>query len=274
VDKARVNVNIGLTYLHAGNSSEALKYLTYAQATYKRLLPEKHLFAIELLGHLGTVHETTGNFILAMELFYQQLRQSEEILLADHSQLITSLGAIMRVQTKMNQTSNISELLSEYQQKLSKTLDYHHPSLVHIITMTASLLESSEPVEAIRLYDQVFEVSQKSKQSNYSLTLKLHRKLAELNRKIGNPMEALDHALQALKIQQQFSLEQGNRSLEADDLHTIGSIYLEMKLFTDALQYLIKSLAIYQTVYASDHPSIQAVLIDIVQAANQSRSNQ
>ncbi|CAF3851274.1 unnamed protein product, partial [Adineta steineri] len=114
VDKARVNVNIGLTYLHAGNASEALKYLTYAQTTYKRLLPEKHLFAIELLGHLGTVHETTGNFILAMELFYQQLRQGEEILPLDHPQLITSLDAIMRVQTKMNQTANISALLSEY----------------------------------------------------------------------------------------------------------------------------------------------------------------
>ncbi|CAF4215528.1 unnamed protein product, partial [Adineta steineri] len=78
-------------------------------------------------------------------------RQGEEILPLDHPQLITSLDAIMRVQTKMNQTANISALLSEYQQKLSKTLDYHHPSLVHIITMTASLLESSEPVEAIRL---------------------------------------------------------------------------------------------------------------------------
>ena len=100
-----------------------------------------------------------------------------------------------------------------------------------------------------------------------------HKNLARLNRKFGNLTEALDHALRALIHQQQISSEEGNRLLEADEFHNIGSIYLEMGLFTDALQYLTKSLTIYRAANASDHPSVQVVLINITQAANLSRAS-
>ncbi|CAF0959884.1 unnamed protein product [Didymodactylos carnosus] len=73
VTKAKANKNIGLTYQCDSMSSKALEYLTRAQITYERILPEKHLLAIELLGHIRTVHEATNNFTLAIELFRRPL---------------------------------------------------------------------------------------------------------------------------------------------------------------------------------------------------------
>ncbi|CAF0792833.1 unnamed protein product [Adineta steineri] len=273
VTKAKVNESIGLTYLQAGNLSKALEYLTNVQKVYKKVLSDKHPYVIELMGHLGTVYETTNNFSIALKLFYRQLNRSEETLPIDHPQLIKSFDDLIRIQIKMNQTSNISALISRYTQKLMTTSDNHYSFFSYTIAMVASHYESSEPAEAIRLYNEVLKISQKSIKVNVSLISNSHRKLATLNRKIGNLTDALDHASQALKTQQQVSIEQQNKSLEADDLYTIGSIYLEMKLYTDALQYLIKSLTIYQSIHLSNHPSIQSILIDITQAANRSRSS-
>ncbi|CAF0787766.1 unnamed protein product [Adineta steineri] len=273
VTKAKVNESIGLTYLQAGNLTKALEYLTNVRKVYKKVLSDKHPYVIELMGHLGTVYETTNNFSIAMKLFYRQLNRSEETLPIDHPQLIKSFDDLIRIQIKMNQTSNISALISRYTQKLMTTSDNHYSFFSYTIAMVASHYESSEPAEAIRLYNEVLKISQKSIKVNVSLISNSHRKLATLNRKIGNLTDALDHASQALKTQQQVSIEQQNKSLEADDLYTIGSIYLEMKLYTDALQYLIKSLTIYQSIHLSNHPSIQSILIDITQAANRSRSS-
>jgi hypothetical protein len=74
--------------------------------------------------------------------------------------------------------------------------------------------------------------------------------------------------MQALTYQQKLPSKKQDHSLEADELYTIGSIFLEMNQSTYALQYLTKSLTIYQLY---DHPNVQAVLTSIIQAANQSR---
>jgi tetratricopeptide (TPR) repeat protein len=253
--------------------SKALEYLTSAQSVYERILPEKHLLTIEILGHIGAVHEASNNFSSAIELFHRQLNWSEVILPLDHPLLNIYLDSVLRVYTKINQTSKINALFDERLQKLNKILGEYHPLIPRLILMVASLLESSQPLEAIRLYDQALQISESSKQSDRSILLKSHQNLARLYRKFANLKEALGHALRALSYQQQISSEKENRLFEADELHNIGSIYLEMGSFTDALQYLTKSLTMHQPIYAIDHPTVQAILFDIGRAANQSRFN-
>ena len=272
VTKAKVHENIGLSYHRDGMPSKALEHFTSAQNAYRRILPAEHLFAIQLLGHIGTVHETTNNFTVAIELFRRQFDQSKEILPVDHPLLITYLDSFLRVCMKNNQTSNVNAIFSEHLRKLNQTLGDHHPLVPSLIIMVAALYDASEPLEAIRLYEQALQIGQNSKRSDRSSMLISHQNLARLYTKFGKLSDALAHAESALTYHQQYSFEKGNRSLEAAELHNIGLIYLEMGSFTNALQYLTKSLTIYRAAYASDHPSVQAILMAITQAANQSRS--
>ncbi|CAF1033231.1 unnamed protein product [Rotaria sp. Silwood1] len=273
VIKAKVNKNIGLTYYSSGNTLKALEYLTLAQVVYKRLLPEKHLFQIELLGHIGTIHEATGNLTSAEKFFRRQLNWGETILPLDHPLLITFLDSILRIHMKMTQTSNISAIFTKHLQNLNKTLGPQHPTIPRLLFMVAFLLESAQPIEAIKFYEQVIHMSQDLTQPDRLTILKCHKNLASLYRKTGNLTEALKYATRTLDLQQQFLFEEENYSLEAADaLHNIGLIYLEMNLSTDALPYLTKSLTMYRSTYSPNHPSVQAVLTSIIHAANQSQS--
>jgi hypothetical protein len=103
--------------------------------------PEKHLFAIKLREHIGTVHKTVDISNLAMDLFHRQLNRSEEILPLVHPLLITCLDSVLRIQTKTNQKSNNNALFSKHLHKLNKTLGNHNPLIPRVIVMVASLLE-------------------------------------------------------------------------------------------------------------------------------------
>jgi Tfp pilus assembly protein PilF len=76
-----------------------------------------------------------------------------------------------------------------------------------------------------------------------------------------------------LTYQQKLSSERQDHSLEADELYNIGLIFLEMNQPTYALQYLTRSLSIYQSADSHDHSNVQAVLTSIIQAANKIRSH-
>lgn len=271
---ATTNEYIGLTHLRAGNMSEALQHLNYAQTTYKRLLHDRHFLLVQILGHLGTVYESRDDLLSAMKLFHRQLNRSEEILPADHPFIITSLNALLRLEIRTSHTLNISIRLNDYLQKLSKTLGDRRSSLVNISNMLSSVVETIEPSAAIELYERFLEIAEMLKESNRSLLSYSHRKLAKLQVKIGNLTIALHHVVKALQIQQQFSLAGENRLAEANDVRTIALLYLEMKSPINALQYLTKSLSIYQAVRRLDHPDVQTVLADIGRAVKQSKSHQ
>ncbi|CAM4801575.1 unnamed protein product [Rotaria magnacalcarata] len=272
ITKAKVNESIGLTYYRSGNTSKALEYLAHTQLLYKQLLPEKHLLQIELLGHMGAIHEAMGNLTLAEKFFRRQLNWSETVLPVDHPLIITFLDSIYRIHLRMNQTSNIIKIFTGHLEKMQKILGQQDPVIPRLLFMTASLLELSTPVEAIRFYEQAIDLSQPSTESGRSTMLKCHKNLAEMYKKTGDLQNALEHAMKAFVLQQQFSFEENNFTPEADALYNIGLIHVEMNTPVKALQYLTKALSIYQSTHALDHPSIKAVLSSIIQAANGTQS--
>jgi tetratricopeptide (TPR) repeat protein len=270
--KAKVNENIGLVYYNNGSAIEANEYFMRAWAIYSRILPRRHLFLVQLLGYIGAVHEAINNSTLAVKFFHRQLNWSENILPPDHPLLITCLDSVLRVHTKFNQSSNISVLFSEYFDNFKKMLGERHPVIPRLLVMVAFLFESTQPIKAIELYEQALSISQDLTPIDRNTMFRCHKNLAQLYRKSKNMNAALSHAIEAFIYQQQLSVETQNHSLEADELHNIGSIYLEMGLPTNALHYLSKSLTIYRSTYAHDHPNVQAVLASIIQAANQNGS--
>jgi tetratricopeptide (TPR) repeat protein len=271
--KAKVNENIGLVYYKNGSVIVANEYFMRAWDMYSRVLPSKHPSLIQLLGYIGAVHEAANNSTLALKFFRLQLKWIEKALPPDHPLFITCLDSVSRVHTKFDQTSNITDLFSEYLENFKEMLGEHHPVIPRLLVTVASLFESTQPTKAIELYEQAFSINQDWTKMNQDIVFTCHKNLARLYIKTKNMNDALKHAMQALTYQQKLSSERQDHSLEADELYNIGLIFLEMNQPTYALQYLTKSLSIYQSTDSHDHPNVQAVLTSIIQAANNSRSH-
>jgi tetratricopeptide (TPR) repeat protein len=268
--KAKVNENIGLVYYKNGSIVEANEYFMRAWDMYNRVLPSKHPSLIQLLGYIGGVHEAINDSILAVEYFRRQLNWTEKALPLDHPSFITCLDSVSRVHTKFDQTSNITDLFSEYLENVKEILGERHPVIPRLQVTVASLFESTQPTKAIELYEQALSINEQWTKMNQDIVYTCHKNLVQLYRKTKNMNDALKHAMETYTYQQKISLKKQDHSLEADELYTIGSIFLEMNQSTYALQYLTKALTIYQL---RDHPNVQTVLTSIIEAANQSRSH-
>lgn len=205
--------NIGIVYHKQGDYPKALEYYFKALKINEEIANKSGI--ARHLGNIATIYADQGDFEKALTFYHKTLNIDKQI--GNKHGISTHLGSIGIIYTDQAEITND---LSDKSELYKKALDYYFQSLTIAEELGAKSLISVWLANIGIVYDDQAEFTSNASEKE------------ELNKK------ALEYYFKALKIDKEL----GNKSGMAIRLGNIGSLYTDIKKYSEAEYYLLEAL--------------------------------
>ena len=227
--------NIASTYGNTGHSEKALEYLEKARAQ-----AQEPFMVVNVLNSMAQVYEQLGQIEKAIEYQQRSLQTYRDFrnVILEHQRgietaILSNLGLFHLNNGQYQQAINFAKEAVEIDKKRGSPADLGS-SLNNIGLIYSGL---GQPAIALDYYKQALALAQQS--SSLSLQAGILNNIATQRYSI-QPLEALADLEKVLQIKRQIRDKQG----EALALANIGSVYIELTQYTNAIRSFEQALAI------------------------------
>lgn len=284
---ANIDIKIGL-YLHHREKQyeEALGYFQEAL----KLKESSLLDSVKILTYLGNLHETMGKYNISFEYYNTALEKVPDSnanydnrldIVSLHERLAATCENLYQISNDedkpvvllTNAIKHIEislEICKELEQQSSLQEPQEEKLTIYakIYNTAAGIYETiGQPQKALEDYEKTLDIRKKIYDEEHpDIASSLYR-IGVVYHNLGQTEQALEYALQALKMRQGLYKDKGNHPDIANSLVSIGSIYNESKRPEQALEYHMQALTMRQELYKDEnngnHPDIASSLVDI-----------
>jgi serine/threonine protein kinase len=262
---ARLQARLGLSLLSLGYANDAIDLLSKVREVYTVELGADHRDTLTALHNLALAHQQAGNVDLAVPLFEESLRRSEETLGADH---VDTLKTMSNLACAYQAQGKLERALPLHEEALVRTRAKYgtdHPESFAKLNNLAVAYSAAGKLElALELAEEVWQRTKTEFGADHADTLQCMVNLADLHRRIGKVALALTEFEEALRMME-VSLG-ANHPDTLDCMGRLAVTYQTAGNINLALPLLEKTLELKKERLGYDHPKTLATMNDLAWA--------
>ncbi len=259
---------LGLAYSDIGDYKKAKEYLNKTLINDRKLLDKQDVHYANTLHNLAMVYDSEGSFQKAEELFLESLEITIKDVGENHYETVVTLSELANFYTRYGFNKRAEQSINKAI-KISKKIfnDKNLQNAYNLTHLSEIYLQNGDYKNAEKYAKQVLKIQEKSLPKNHYDFGTTYGLLATI-KELQNDFKKSEYYL--VKSANIYIYSGEKDSLEASiGYQDLGSLYSSKELYSDAIKYYLKSLAIKRKTLNDIHPDISSLNTSLAYAYSQ-----